>query len=66
MKHDRGAFADLNFMKCARGFLLSASRGPGLMGEMFAFDRIEDVGAWLVEQYSNPPEPEIIQGEAGQ
>lgn len=42
----------LRFIRCRRGFLLDTThRDFGGMGEMFAFDRIEDVGAWLVEQY---------------
>lgn len=55
-EYDRGAFDRLRFERCARGFVLFADAGPGLIGEMFAFDRVEDVGAWLVEQYG-PPNP---------
>lgn len=53
---DRGAFSTMTFNRCARGFTLSASNTYDKMnGPHFAFDKIEDVAAWLVEQYGPPP-----------
>lgn len=56
--HDRGAFDTVQVQRCQRGFLISTGGGMGLMGYLYAFDRIEDAAAWLVEQYANFPEPE--------
>lgn len=46
----------LTFERCARGFLVATGGyDTGLRGELYAFDRIEDVGRWIVEHYSEPP-----------
>jgi hypothetical protein len=43
----------LEFTKCARGFLVSKSRdGFGMMSPLYAFDRVEDAAAWIVEQFA--------------
>ena len=53
---DRGAFNEITFMRCARGFMLrTCAPQSGMVAQMFAFDRIEDLAAWLVEQYTSPP-----------
>lgn len=58
---DRGAFSALEFRKCSRGFTLFATPGQGMIGDVYAFDRIEDVAGWLVEQYGEPrPTPEEV------
>lgn len=54
-EHDRGAFSELRFQRCERGFILMAQRHVGELGSMFAFDRIEDLAAWLVGQYREDP-----------
>ncbi len=59
---DRGAHRELTFMRCERGFLLRVVDLQRIGGEIFAFDRIEDVGAWLVEQYRDPPADYPTQG----
>lgn len=57
---DRGAFSTLTFNRCARGYTLSVARDfrGDMGGPHFAFDKIEDVAAWLVEQYG-PPKPAL-------
>lgn len=42
----------LRFRKCRRGYLVAVDERYGELGDSYAFDRIEDVAAWLVEQYS--------------
>lgn len=47
-------YKNLSFQVCERGFIL---RDTGReyeigTGRIFAFEQIEDVAAWLVEQYS--------------
>jgi len=52
---DRGAHSELTFMRCARGFVVrSGSHYSGEIGVVYAFDHIEDVAAWFVEQYAQP------------
>jgi hypothetical protein len=53
---DRGALADLNFAVCDRGFLLRAG-SFGEFSRVFAFDRIEDLAEWMVEQYHDAHRP---------
>jgi hypothetical protein len=50
---DRGAFNALSFCRCVRGFTLTVNEAASnyLVPPTFAFDRIEDLAAWLVEQY---------------
>jgi hypothetical protein len=61
---DRGAHFSVTFTRCARGFILrSGSEYDGSIGVIYAFDRIEDVGAWFIEQYGNPAEPETRDSE---
>lgn len=53
---DYGSFTTLNFVKCARGFVLVSGQDYGRSGQphaTFAFDRIEDVAQWLVEEYGH-------------
>jgi hypothetical protein len=52
---DRGAFDELKFNRCARGFVLRATDDYGRRHTTFAFDRVEDVAKWLVEQYGPLP-----------
>lgn len=63
---DRGAFSDISFTRCTRGFILR-SGNYGEMGHVWAFDNIEDVGAWFVEQYSPAPQShnqdEVVGGD---
>jgi hypothetical protein len=47
---------DARLQKCTRGYLLQSSGGVGMMSAMFAFDRIEDVAAFLVEYLSEQPQ----------
>lgn len=50
---DRGALSQLNFSRCERGFILTdGGQGMGFLHRIWAFDRIEDLAGWLVEQYS--------------
>lgn len=56
---DRGAFGQLTFTRAARGFTLHVSDYGRQGGALFAFDRIEDVAAWLVEQYGPPPKAPV-------
>ena len=56
MMYDRGAFKNLIFQRCDRGFLLRADFHTDTTNALFAFDRVEDVAAWLVEQYRDAPE----------
>jgi hypothetical protein len=51
-EHDRGAFDILSFKRCARGFTLDAREMHRDWHATFAFDHIEDLAAWLVEQYA--------------
>ena len=44
---DRGAHRYLNFHKADRGFTLYT----GASNHTYAFDRIEDLAAWLVAEY---------------
>jgi hypothetical protein len=61
--HDRGAHQEVSFMRCARGFLLTTgNRASGMMGALYAFDRIEDVAAWFVEQYREMEPEEASEG----
>lgn len=55
--YDRGAFRKLSFDKCARGYTLTGGYDihRDIVGPVFAFDRIEDLAAWLVEQYAEVP-----------
>lgn len=61
---DRGVHGEVNFIRCARGFLITTG-GPhsGMLGTLYAFDHIEDVAAWFVEQYANPPEDAAVKAE---
>lgn len=52
---DRGAFRTLTFEHCVRGFTLGAYQLERDARRTFAFDRIEDLAAWLVDQYSDQP-----------
>lgn len=56
---DRGAYDSMTFNRCARGFTLSATGGYDRVssGPHFAFDKVEDVAKWLVEQYGPAPKP---------
>lgn len=53
---DRGALDSLTFRRCAKGFVLQGmsnweeAKQNGMV-TTYAFDRIEDLAAWLVEQY---------------
>ena len=62
--YDRGAFRSLTFERCARGFTIGAYSINNDSRATFAFDHIEDLAAWLVEQYANPPVPEEKGAEA--
>ena len=70
---DRGAFSELHFIRCARGFVFSAQREPGYLASMYAFDRVEDAAAWLIAEYGPPrdtdgspkgTDPKGLDGEA--
>lgn len=51
--HDRGAFNQLSFVRCERGFILTDSGSEmGYLRRVWAFDRVEDLAGWLVEQYA--------------
>jgi hypothetical protein len=52
MMHDRGALERLTFQRCIRGFTLSAYDIQRDDRTLYAFDRIEDLAAWLVEEYA--------------
>lgn len=59
---DRGTFNTLTFNRCARGFTLSATGDYRLgdrQGPHFAFDKVEDLAKWLVQQYG-PPEIALV------
>ena len=58
MSFDRGSQSELQFRRCERGFMLVAGAGGGDYGTFFAFDKIEDLAAWLVDQYGHPTEPD--------
>lgn len=46
----------LTLTQCVRGFLVSeAPSHERMITPMYAFDKIEDVAAWIVEQYSAKP-----------
>lgn len=60
---DRGAFAQLTFNRCVRGFTLVAHSLDRDARYTLAFDRIEDLAAWLVEQYG-PPQATALRNEA--
>ena len=52
MTHDRGAYNEITFMRCERGFVIRTSgMERGYTGAVYAFDRAEDAAAWIVEQY---------------
>jgi len=53
---DRGTHNAVRFERCARGFVLVGGEERGMLGTMYAFDHIEDVAAWFVEQYRAMPE----------
>jgi hypothetical protein len=57
--YDREAFRSLLFERCARGFTLAAHNINSDTRVTFAFEHIEDLAAWLVEQYGDLPEPEV-------
>jgi hypothetical protein len=61
---DRGAFRELTFRKCERGFVLSRYDASNDAKVMFAFDHIQDLADWLVEQYRDPPGPECSKPES--
>jgi hypothetical protein len=55
---DRGTYATLRFCLCARGYTLDVPNTDGYgryPPVTFAFDKIEDVAAWLVAEYGPPP-----------
>jgi hypothetical protein len=54
---DRGAHSNLNFHRGSLGFTLTASTDYSRRHEVFAFSKVEDLAAWLVEQYGPPPKP---------
>jgi hypothetical protein len=54
---DRGAHCNLNFHRGSLGFTLTASTDYSRRHEVFAFSKVEDLAAWLVEQYGPPPKP---------
>jgi hypothetical protein len=56
---DRGTFDTLTFTRCCRGYTLVANRDYGRRTVTMAFDRIESVACWLVEQY-NPAHAEQV------
>jgi hypothetical protein len=56
---DRGSYSTLTFARCSRGFTLNAQTDYNRSQHTFAFDKIEDVAAWLVEQYGPPPKPPV-------
>lgn len=56
---DRGTFDTLTFTRCCRGYTLMANRDYGRRTVTMAFDRIESVACWLVEQY-NPAHAEHV------
>jgi hypothetical protein len=55
-EHDRGAFSQLTFTRCVRGFTLTVYDMERDSRAAFAFDRVEDLAAWLVEQYCDLPD----------
>lgn len=53
MNHDR-MHTQVRFQKCERGYLLSAGgheQYGGGMGVLYAFDTIDAVAAWFIDQY---------------
>lgn len=47
----------LRFRKCNRGFVLvndTAYLRGDMPSELYAFDRIEDVAAWLMKNFAEP------------
>lgn len=42
---------DLRFSVCERGFVLMDGDRMGMIPTMYAFDRIEDVAAWLIRNF---------------
>lgn len=61
-EHDRGAFDRLRFARCVRGFTLTVDSFEDryIVPPTFAFDRIEDLAAWLVGQYSANVPPTVV------
>ena len=53
MTHDRMQ-PEVHFRMVERGFILSVQSHPGTMVTEYAFDRIEDVARWFVDQYRQP------------
>lgn len=43
---------DLSFTACERGFIFRSGREYEGIGKVYAFDRVEDAAAWLVEQFT--------------
>ncbi len=51
MRPDRGAHPVFRFEVCAKGFLITSGSGFGEIGVQYAFDRIDDVAAWIAYEY---------------
>lgn len=51
MTHDRMQ-PNVHFTMCERGFLIDVTPGMGMVGTRYAFDKIEDVAQWFIDQYA--------------
>lgn len=51
----QGPYNSLRFQRCARGFMLFAQAEYSTsVGQTWAFDSVEDLAMWLIEQYGSP------------
>lgn len=53
MTHDRGAFNELIFQRCERGFILRQESHATPVLKVWAFDDIHALASWLVYQYGD-------------
>ncbi len=48
---DKNTINRATFDRCAKGFVFHVDCGAGMLSETYAFNKVDEAAAWLVDQF---------------